>query len=274
MGYIGHRVSYPTDSPALGAFIEIGNGSNDLAIGTGEPDTIAAGLGSDTIEAGWGSTIYVPLEGYSTDTIDVLYAPYYGSGPFPHNTLVLPEGVTPSDLTYRLFTGAMGGVDTSQFVGAPETLELTYGDSTVRLVFDTGAPSWYLSGATSNDTDGINYVQFSDGTVLTRTQLLAMAGAAINPDIYNPVVTQTTFSPESGIPTPVSDFFTTSDASGAAPTEYEIQNPQGAQAGYFTLNETTYGSRANFYVAANQLSQLQYLAGEGNVFFWFPHSTE
>ena len=250
----------PQNPPGIGAFIDVGNGMNDTIVGTGGTDTITAGLGIDTIEASWGSTVYVPLADGAVDTINTENAPYYGNGPYAHTTLVLPDGVTPEDLQYRLFTGTVGDVNTSQYNGPGETLQLTYGGSTVLLDFDSGPPSWQANDTQSWDTDGINYFQFADGTVLTRAQVLALAGPAISSADYNPVVTQTAESALPGTAVAASSLFTAADASGSAITDYLISNndPEGA---YFTLNGQTYGNGAEFLVTADQLSQLQFFAG-------------
>ena len=249
-----HILGRPSYSPGvplqLGAFIEVGNGLNDVIQGTGGVDTIAAGLGTDQIEASEGSTIYVPMAGASIDTIHTINAPYYGNGPYPHNTLVLPDGIAPQDLKYRLFDDPDNG----------SCIQLTYGDSTVLLPFDSSPPSVLAFGAQSYDTNGINYFQFSDGTVLTRAQVLAMAGSAIT-DVasYDPVVTQTNVQASTGT-SAASSYFTVTDASGSPISVYQITNDD-AQGAYFTLDGQTYGNGAVFDVAANQLSQLQYVTG-------------
>ncbi len=254
----GHLIYYSPESLAPGAFIDVGNGVNDTILGTGNADVIAAGLGFDSIVASLGSTIYVPMEGASTDVIDVINAPYYGSGPFPKSTLVLPEGVTPQDLQVQLVN--YDAIGTSEY-SFGVSIRLTYGDSTVLLDYDPGSPSWYLQGAGSDDTDGINLVQFSDGTVLTRSQLLTMAGSAIQVDgTYNPVVTQLSESVVANTPVSAADLFTASDASGNSTRLYQISNDPTSGA-YFSLNGTVYLAGQAFDVAADQLSQLQYTPG-------------
>ena len=250
----------PTTPPAIGAFIDVGNGLNDTIVGTGGADTITAGLGIDTIEASCGSTVYVPLTDGAVDTIDINNGPYYGFGPYPHNTLVLPEGITPEDLQYRLFTGPVGPANLSQYAGAAETLQISYGGSTVLIDFDSGAPSWQAFGNQSWDTNGINYFQFSDGTVLTRADVLALAGPVLDGADYVPFVTQATQTVSTGVAVDASSLFTTSDTSGRAIADYQIVN-NNAQGAYFTLDDQTYGAGADFEVAADQLSQLQYVAG-------------
>jgi Ca2+-binding RTX toxin-like protein len=257
---LGHITYNAGQALPPGAFIQVGNGASDDIVGTGGVDTIAAGLGVDTIEASWGSTVYVPMSGDSIDTIDIVNAPYYGTGPYPHNTLVLPEGVTLENLQYRLFSGAAGDLDTSQYAGPAETLQLTYGGSTVLLDFDAGAPSWQASGTQSWDTDGINYFQFSDGTVLTRAQIIALAGPVLDSSNYDPIVTQAIQTVSPGLSVAASSLFTTADASGNTVVDYQIVN-NNALGAYFTLGGQTYGAGADFEVTAGQLSQLQYVAG-------------
>jgi hypothetical protein len=242
----------------LGAFVQAGNG-NDVIYGTYGADTIAAGLGSDTITASWGSTIYVPMLDGSTDYIDIDRAPEYGSGPYPNTTLVLPEGVTPEDLEYNILpdpTGSLqdGGSDS-------RILQITYGDSSVYMLYDSGAPSWYLQNEAPDDNDGINAFQFSDGTVLTRTQVIAMAtanAAAEGGGTYDPVVTPLVrIIAES--PIAASNLFSGSDTSGNIQM-YQVSNTADSGA-YFTLNGTNYVPGATVDVTAAQLSQLQYNPG-------------
>jgi YD repeat-containing protein len=248
---LGHYTS-PEPLP-IGSFIQAGNGNDDI-LGTGGADTIAAGLGTDTILTSLGSTVYVPMDNGSTDYINVINAPYYGSGPYPQSTLVLPEGVTPGDLQYRLLDDPSDTDDGSN----SRILELTYGASSVFLTYDSGPPSWYLQGADSDDTDGITQVQFADGTVLTRSQLIAMAGAGTG---SGPGVTflETTLSNNEVVA--ASSLFTGSD-SGAGIELYQISNSASSGA-YFTLNDVTYAPGATVNITAAQLSQLQYNTGPG-----------
>lgn len=262
--WLGHLTYAYPDPLDPGAFIDVGNGINDTIEGTGSADVIAAGLGFDYIFASLGSTVYVPMEGASTDVIATTNAPYYGSGPFPKNTLVLPEGVTPQNLQVRaIYDPALAfgdnGSGTSSATGS--FLQLTYGDSTVLLEY--GSPtSPYLQNASSDDTDGINIVQFSDGTVLTRSELLAMAGSSIVSvdDTYNPVVTQLAQNVQENTEVSAADLFTATDASGSSITLYQISNDTASGA-YFSLNGTMYSPGQEFQVAADQLSQLQYIPG-------------
>jgi len=122
--------------------------------------------------------------------------------------------------------------------------------------------SGYLVNAGSDDTDGINLVKFADGTQLTRSQLLAMAGSSVVnvDDTYNPVVTQLAQNVVANTEVSAANLFTAADASGSGIRLYQISNDQASGA-YFSLNGTVYSPGQAFQVAANQLSQLQYLPG-------------
>jgi Ca2+-binding RTX toxin-like protein len=249
--------SYPNE-PALGAFIEAGNG-NDSIMGSGGTDTITAGTGYDYISANYGSTVYVPLQGSSTEEIDI-QPPFYGRGPLPHSTLVLPTGITPDDLSYRLINHgpvAVNGVDENA-----ETLQIAYGNSTVLIDFTAGPPpnTGNLQNMPSDDWNGIDQFQFSDGTVLTRDQILAMAGSAISASGFNPTVTalNPTVSADSSIAGDA--LFSGSDSSGQGITWYQVSNA-GTGGGYFTLNGVAQAPGQMFYVSAEQLPQLTYVAG-------------
>ena len=251
---VGWGNQSPQDVIPLGAFVQAGNGNDDIW-GTYGADTIAAGLGSDTITAAWGSTVYVPMLDGSSDYINIVDAPEYGNGPFTKSTLVLPEGVTPEDLEYNILpdpNGTDGGSNS-------RILQITYGSSSVYLTYDSGAPSWYLTNADSDDNDGINQFEFSDGTVLSRTQLIAMAtanAAANSGGDYDPVVTQLTSTLSGTSPVAASSLFSASDAGGTIEL-YQISN-NAASGGYFTLNGTTYVPGATVTVTAGELSELQY----------------
>jgi YD repeat-containing protein len=240
-----------------GAFIEAGDGTDTL-IGTGGQDTIAAGYGFDQLTGWLGSTFYVPMTAGATDVINVFGAPYYGNGPFPHNTLVLPDGITPADLQYKLILDPPNTVyqgDVQQW----QAIQLTHGDSTVLVYFDAGPPSWNASKIASDDTDGINRFQFSDGTVLTRAQVLALAGPAVSASTYNPVVTVQDSSVAAGASVAAATLFAASDTSGSPARLYQISNAAGA--GYFTLGNQIEPIGRTFYVTQDQLSQLAYVGG-------------
>ena len=255
-----YSYDYPNE-PALGAFIDAGNG-NDSIIGSGGSDTIAAGTGYDYIEAAIGSTVYVPLQGTSTEEIDI-ELPAYGRGPLPPSTLVLPNGITPEDLNYRLVSyGPATGPNNSG--EQAEALQITYGDSSVLINFTAGLPpdTGYVEEMPSGDWSGIDQFQFSDGTVLTREQILAMAGSAISASDLNPTVTalNPTVYPDSSIAGDA--LFSGSDSSGSQITWYQISN-SGAGGAYFTLDGVEQTPGQTFFVSSEQLPQLAYVAGTG-----------
>ena len=260
----GHVYFPAGDSVAPGAFIDVGNGVNDTIQGTGDADVIAAGLGFDYIIASMGSTVYVPMEGAATDIIATVNEAYYGSGPLPKNTLVLPEGVTTQDLQVKVIDNPniqFGDPGFDPSFGNGAFIQLTYGDSTVLLEYNPGPPLFYLQNADSDDTDGINRVQFADGTILTRSQLLAMAGAPVEvDDTYNPVITQLAQNVVANTLTSAADLFAGSDMSGSSIRLYQVSNSSTSGA-YFSLNGTVYSPGQEFQVDANQLTQLQYIPG-------------
>jgi Ca2+-binding RTX toxin-like protein len=249
--------NYPQALPP-GAFIEAGDGVDTL-VGTGGTDVVTAGMGFDQIEVGIGSTVYVPLQGVATDVITVV-GPAYGSGPLPPSTLVLPSGVTPADLTYRLYSGATSQVD--QFGDSMETLQVSDGDSSVLMNFSASGPSYYGGNLqnVSDDWNGISQIQFSDGTVLTRDQILAMAGPATPASGLNPTVTSQMSVVYSGTPVDNSCLFSSSDSSGLPITWYQVSNT-GADGGYFTLNGVEQTPGTSFYISKDQLADLEYVPG-------------
>ena len=257
--------------PTPGAFIEAGAGAETI-VGTGNADVIAAGDGVDDLTGWFGSTFYVPMEGTSTDTINVLGAPFYGNAPFAANTLVLPDGITPGDLTYRLFSSPPGAdLNASGWQSSWEALQITYKDSTVLIYFDAGPGSPYLggpgsapnwAGAGSDFTDGINRFQFSDGTVLTRNQVLAMAGPAVSAANLNPVVTALNPTVQAETPIAASELFSSSDPTGNGMRLYQIQvTPDGG--GHFVLTGSAEPVGQWFYVAADQLANLSFVGNYG-----------
>jgi Ca2+-binding RTX toxin-like protein len=259
---IGGHVSYDYPNPLpVGAFIEAGSGM-DTIVGTGGADVIAAGTGIDYIDAGLGSTVYAPLQGASTEEI-ATEAPYYGGGPLPQSTLVLPEGVTPQDLSYRLIDdwnfnadplfNAIAGEEGPEN-WPTEVLQITYGDSSVLVEFNSGE-----SGPV-HGSPGISQFQFADGTMLTRNQLLAMAGTAISASTLNPTVTPAGTSIDANATVQGSSLFSGSDSSGLPITWYQVSNT-GTNGGYFELNGVAQAAGQSFYVSADQLSTLTYVSG-------------
>jgi YD repeat-containing protein len=246
--------------PVLGAFIEAGDGT-DAIEGTGGQDTIAAGLGIDYLEANIGSTFYVPMTGGSVDTIDVGSA-YYGNGPLPRNTLVLPNGVTPQDLQVHLFTDANAAFTDER---NPEMIELQYGGSSVLLDFDAGPPSFNIFNPTPrpDDTAGINTFIFAGGTVLTRAQILAMATPAVSLNDLNPVVTALNPTITANAAISMTSLFSVSDIPGASINWFNISH-DGSEGGYFTLDGKV--MPASFSIDSAQFARLHYVSGSGNSF--------
>ena len=241
-----------------GAFIQAGNG-NDTISGTGGEDGIAAGTGFDYLTGWQGTTYYVPMSGDSTDIIYANSA-YYAYGPFAQNTLVLPDGVTPQNLQVKVFSDPQGQYvppgPGSSVDFEPLTLQLRYGDSTVIVSIDT--PNQEGAGS-----PGIGLFKFADGTVLTATQMLAIAGPLQSTDNYNPVVevaAQVVTVPDGQSVISAANLFTASDSSGSDITWYQISN-DASSGGYFSLNGVDEGAGSTFLVSQEQLSGLVYVAG-------------
>jgi len=243
----------------VGAFVEAGDG-NDTIYGSGGADILSAGKGFDVLVGALGSQFYVPMEGDSTEIIYAREA-YYGSGPFPHNTLVLPDGIAPSDLSFAVFA------DPEQTYGDnSEILQITHGDSNVLLYFDAGAPNSiyggpkYLSNTAPDDTDGINRFQFSDGTVLTRAQVLAMAGAVQSIDSRHPQAALNVSAVAADSTTQAGGWFSGTATGGGHVTWYQVTN-SAASGGYFTLDGKVQATGQAFLVSQDQLGSLTYSSG-------------
>jgi Ca2+-binding RTX toxin-like protein len=239
-------------TPPLGAFIQAGSG-NDSIVGTGGADVIAAGTGFDYLDGWMGTTYYVPMAGDSTDVIadDVTASPY-GSGEYPETTLVLPEGVTPENLQYRIFSDPYANTPTDPY---SQVLQLRYGNSTVLVEFsDTGnAADGSQSGVSGGAMPGVSQFQFADGTVLSRADLIAQA--TLLPNDFNPTVTATGVTVMAGQPIAASTLFTANDAPDNPITWYQVSSDGG---GYFQL----YGKALDTpYVSQDQLAHLIYVGG-------------
>lgn len=175
-------------SETLGSFIQAGAG-NDTLIGASGDDVFVAGSGSDFITGGTGAnTYYVPLSGTASEVIHntarTFWLPYdkgnHGQfpsiptspAPLPQSTLMLPNGIKPSDLNYRLINDPAYPGDV--------VLQLNYGYSNVFIptgeqVFLGGQFLGHILVSDSDTVTGIQQFHFDDGTVLNYDQLLAQA---------------------------------------------------------------------------------------------------
>jgi Ca2+-binding RTX toxin-like protein/GH24 family phage-related lysozyme (muramidase) len=263
------------DQLPLGAFIEAGAG-NDTISGTGGADTIAAGLGFDYLSGSLGADFYVPMEGDATEFVSDLDSLQYGDSSYQRSTLILPVGIAPSDLQYRLFEPVDYQKPDPSLVPFVELsgmqyLQLKYSDSSVIVPFWTGSPSAYLDNGNPgqpfsdpNASPGVNYFQFADGEVLTRSQLLALAGPAESMGDLNPVVIGLNPTLTAGTPVAAASLFSASDGAGNDTTWYQITDP-GTGGGQFVLNGTVEASGQTFQVSADQLSGLLYVPGTSGV---------
>ncbi|WP_229720890.1 beta strand repeat-containing protein [Dyella nitratireducens] len=254
---------YPSNGALpLGAFIEAGSG-NDSIVGSGGADVIAAGSGFDQILAAMGSTVYVSLEGASTEDIYIQGA-YYGGAPLPQSTLVMPNGITPQDLQYRLITDVpVPSTMEPGLLSTGEELQITYGNSSVLLPFGFNDAALYPAPS-NGDEDGIDRFEFSDGEVLSRSQLIAMAGAPVSISDFNPEVTLGISHVSAGTIVQGGSLFSGSDSSGLPITWYQISNT-GTNGGYFELNGVVQTPGQAFDVSAGQLQELTYVAGAAGI---------
>ncbi len=250
----------PFYRPQIGAFVQAGSG-NDTISGTGVADIIAAGTGFDCISGGQGSTFYVPMQGYSTDVIEDPTFPYGGMvAQDPGTKLVLPAGVTLSNLRYRIFQDPTSGA---------QVLELQTGNSTVLINYGLSSSPWQGSPnppgvpGTVVVPSGVATFQLSDGTVMTYNEFIAglSSSATLLPNDFNPVV-QAAAQPivRAGQAVAANTLFSASDTVNNPITWYRISN-SGTGGGYFELNGTAQAAGQPFLVNAGQLAQLQYVGG-------------
>jgi Ca2+-binding RTX toxin-like protein len=256
-GSFGH---WTWSGPEPGSFIEAGNG-NDSIKGSGGSDTIAAGEGFDTLEGFLGTTFYVPLDGNSTDII-YAPAPFYGNGPWLHDTLVLPDGVGPQDLQVTLYTlpSYRDNNVYSDIEFNPAVLEIRYGNATVLVHMDQGYGPFDPTGQPQH---GIDYFQFADGTVLNRDELLALAGPAQTIDNIDPVVTASTsqLTVDALSTVAAAGLFTATDGNGGGDISWYQLSNDAASGAYFVLDGKAYRPGEQIEVTKDQLAQLVYVAG-------------
>lgn len=201
----------------MGAFIQAGAG-NDTLIGTDGNDFLVSGSGSDYLDGGRGwDTYYVSLSGSATDIIydsgdpgNNAWIPAVYGGEFPLDTLVLPDGVTAQNINWRVFQDA-------HYQGR-NVLELTHGNAKTLIVYSDAADPTQTEAAV-----GVELFRFSDGTVLTRDQLMAQANHV--PDD----------------PVPADD----QDTPPSQPQSWKTYNPDGSYA-VFTDDGAGNTSRADF----------------------------
>jgi Ca2+-binding RTX toxin-like protein len=229
----------PPGSQSPGAFIEVGNGNDTIwgtengtiesvTGGSWSSDIIAAGTGFDYLNGSVGTTYYTPLEGYSTDVIGDPAAAY--GAYVPLSTLVLPQGVHPQDLQYRVYQDPDSQA---------QMLQLRDGNAAVLVA-----------------AQGVDSFQFAGGTVLTRDQLIAQA--TLLPNDFNPVVAAQTAAWPSGGTISAAELFSVTDTPDNPVTWFRLANTGG---GSFELDGQAQAAGRPFMVNAGQLSQLSYIAG-------------
>ncbi|MFZ2269843.1 MAG: putative Ig domain-containing protein [Azonexus sp.] len=245
---------HPTSmSPGLGAFIDGGEG-NDRLRGTDGNDILVGGDGDNFLNGDRGSdTYYVTLADENTDVIydagdmgwGAFEAQIYG-GEITTDTLVLPDGLKPEDLSWRVFQDA---AYPDRYV-----LQISHGQANVLVVF--GDPN-------GTSAIGVENFQFSDGTVLTRDQFMARANPLGNnfaPEVSAP---DRSIAAEKSIA--VSSLFVVTDADNNAITRYRFSN-DGSNDAYFTIGGVRQASGKVLDIGASQLADVAYVAGQFDSF--------
>jgi Ca2+-binding RTX toxin-like protein len=191
-----------------GVFIDGGNGDDAIA-GSNAGDIIVGGQGNDLLSGGAGKDTYVFMRGDGVDVVNDMPLPVhaisdgvYGYDPVndseSKDEIVLPEGVVLSaiNLSWGFIQAEVNTASAEWFesntednsvtwnnYGSPEnrsdrlcvTLDVSWGtEQMIRVVMP--AP-----GSTAGF--GVELYRFSDGTVITLEQLLAMKGLEPIPDL-------------------------------------------------------------------------------------------
>ncbi len=124
-----------------------GTANDDTLTGTSVNDTFKGGAGNDTLSGGEGDDTYIFNQGDGVDTIDDL------STPGQANTLIFGTGITPSDLSLSHDPDA-------------KTLIINIGNTGEAVHFTN------FDAANPYGAHAIEYFQFTDGTVLTYSELI------------------------------------------------------------------------------------------------------
>jgi Ca2+-binding RTX toxin-like protein len=238
----------------LGAFIRAGNGNNVLT-GTDGDDVIAVGTGYNVLDGGRGSdTYYVPM---SEDSADVIFdsgdptaggveqTAVYG-GLLPMDTLVLPNGISPSDLKWRVFQDAA-------YPGR-NVLQLNYGTANVLLVYSDPYPTGPMASINAASV-GVELFQFADGTVLTREQLMAQATQMASD--FAPTADAHDLQVKLGQTVSAAQLVTASDTGDNAITRYEFKS--NGDGGYFSLSGQAQAKDTSIDIGAHDLGNLVFV---------------
>jgi len=273
------------------AFVRAGDG-DDTIVGSNGDNVFVAGAGHDYIAGGTGNnTYYVPLSGTATEVINnitsfgvtgdiptyiqnQLTSPtavlgYFGASvkPLTDSTLVIPDAINPSDLSYRIVT------DSPDYPGE-QVLELHYQNSSVVIPYGTmiGQTRGNLYKLfTSSETNyqnmeiggygysiaGIQHFQFSDGRVLTLDELLSQAQPWQASGLIVQAHNCALFESQA---VSAATLVSASDTSGQSIDYYEFENSPG-NSGYFTVNGVQQDAGATVRVTSSQLATVQYVGG-------------
>ncbi len=194
----------------------IGGTGDDTLKGGGDDDILTGGTGNNLLDGGAGEDHYVLFAGTGTDTIidrgglevqtstdsGVLARYYAGYGGF--DRVYLPTGVTAAGLTYSwsdeaiqiernaaILHGVLGSVP----------LNLKVQTAMLTLTWGSGTQSVKIAMPhTDEQADfGIEEVRFSDGSFMTRAELLAAAGYHdLDPNAAGSTITADNIDAEAG----------------------------------------------------------------------------
>ena len=169
-----YRIADSTGAP--GAFL-FGNAGNDWITGGQHDDVLIGGRDNDRLYGGDGNDLYVVLHGDGFDEIVENGATVPGME--RENVLRLPQGVTLENLQQTL---------THELASAPQATEPAHPDA-VKSLFAFLTLTWggtdgvrlAIPHAVEGAAHGIDYVEFSDGTRIALTDLVARIGGELDP---------------------------------------------------------------------------------------------
>ncbi|MBK7897961.1 MAG: hypothetical protein IPJ99_00630 [Betaproteobacteria bacterium] len=238
----------------MGAFVSAGGG-NDHIVGTDGNDVLAAGSGHDFLDGGRGAdTYYAPLDGESLTVIHdsgdpAPNADFMMYGGFPLDTLVLPDGVRPEDLSVAVF-------DDPENPGL-QLLQIRYQQGNILVAFAPPPPPGW-TGLSSEAGIGVERFRFADGTVLSRDALIARATARTN--AFTPAVALAGRDVQAGETIAVAGLLTAADADGDGLARFQVRL-EGSGDGVLLLDGVVQEAGALLDIAAADLNVLSYRGG-------------
>lgn len=238
----------------MGAFVSAGGG-NDTIVGTDGNDGLAAGSGHDVLDGGRGAdTYYAPL---AADSLTVIrdsgdpqpHVDFMMYGGFPLDTLVLPDGVRPEDLSVAVF-------DDPENPGL-QLLQIRYQEGNILVAFaPPPSPGW--TGLATEAGLGVERFQFADGTVLSREALIARAAALSNASA--PTVALAGWDVQAGETLAVAGLLTAVDADGNGLARIQARL-EGSGDGALLLDGVAQEAGALLDLAIADVNDLAYRGG-------------